>query len=785
MRRFCIGGLVGLHCLLGQAAAEEELADSDAKDKPPLSAHYGFLNPEIYKLDFRVANLLSRDVNGDGKLDLVIVNNLKNRIDVLSQRGTAPPEDKTTKKANEITSDQRLEHRKIPVRRAIHSLEVRDVNNDKRADLIYLGDPSGLYVEYQQADGTFGQERVFENADSQNSPWTIDVGDLNGDGRADIAYLGRQYLYLIYQDEDGRLANPKRFRLGEDGAGLLRILDWNADGRPDIAYFAMSSDMPFRVRLQEGDGSFGPERRMRIDPPRGVSFADFDAKGRPEILAISSLNDRFVVYGVDQLEASEDRPTSQVVVFPLDAAGTGKNTDVVVADFDGDGKLDAVASDAESSQLQFFPQVRSTTTFPCLMGTEALRAVDVDANKKSALLTLSSKDKSIAVSTYEDGRFQFPQALPTTGEPAAMEILGSAEQSRVVYLTKTTTEGKSGYVLARLKPAGAEDEKWQADPFPNMSELPFEIPSKPTDLRAADVNGDGTTDLIAFLSFKPPVILLGKSDGTFEKAPEAGKAALGNLTSADVWYGPLIDGKNALLAVHDSFARNLLMEPSGRWKIVDQYNAASGSAKVKGIAAADLVGDAKPEIVMYDRTSQALVFLRLEDGVYRAWQSLKTGPFDVRGMRAADLNADGSTDLLFFDGEKMGIVYSRSADIVVRPIASYETDNKDGQLFDMTPGDLNGDGKLDVLLLDPMDHNLEIVTSAGEGKIERALKWQVFEEKTFNRESGLMEPREAVIADTDGDGLEDIILLVHDRVLIYRQDPGTGETPMEADAASK
>jgi hypothetical protein len=189
---------------------------------------------------------------------------------------------------------------------------------------------------------------------------------------------------------------------------------------------------------------------------------------------------------------------------------------------------------------------------------------------------------------------------------------------------------------------------------------------------------------------------------------------------------------------------------------------------------------------MYDRASQSLVFLRLEDGVYRAWQSLKTGPFDVRGMRAADLNGDGSTDLLFFDGEKMGIVYSRAPDIVVRPIASYETDNKDGQLFDMTPGDLNGDGKLDVLLLDPMDHNLEIVTAGGEGKIDRVLRWQVFEEKTFNRESGLMEPREAIIADTDSDGLEDIILLVHDRVLIYRQDPGSEQaaTP-EPDAASK
>lgn len=782
MTQNSLGWLLAL-LVVGDIAAEDA-----ANNELPLSARYGFLEPEIYKVDFRIANLLARDVDGDGKLDLVVVNNLKNRIDVLSQRSRAAEGDETAKKPNEISSDKRLDHRKIPVRRTIHALEVRDVNHDGRADLVYLGDPSGLYVEYQQPDGSFGQERIFENADSQTSPWTIDVGDLNADGRADIAYLGRKYLYLVYQDAEGRLMNPKRFRLGEDGAGLLKILDWNADGRPDLVYFAMNSDMPFRVRLQDNDGSFGAERRMRIDPPRGVSFADFDDKAGPELLAISSLNDRFVVYGADESEPSDDRPTSQVVVFPLDNAGAGKNTDVVLADFDGDGRIDAVACEAESSQLQFFPQVRSATSFPCLTGTESLRAVDVDGDKRSALLTLSSKDKSIALSTFEDGRFQFPQALATKGEPAAMEVVGAGEQTRIVYLTKSTdSSGKIQYVLARLKPAGASDSAWREDPFSNQPELPLELSTKPTDLRAADVNGDGVSDLVVFLSFKPPVILLGRSDGGFEKAADSGKAALGNLTAADLWYGPLLDGNDALLVVQDSFARNLRMEENGRWKVVDQYNAASSSAKIKGVAVLDLVGDSLPEIVMYDRTSQSLVFLRLEQGVYRAWQSLKVGVFDVRGMRTADLNADGSMDVLFFDGEKMGMVYSRSRDLVVRPIASYETDNKDGQLFDMTPGDLNGDGKIDVLLLDPTDHNLEIVTRAEDGKIERALRWQVFEEKTFNRQSGSMEPREAVIADTNDDGLEDIVLLVHDRVLIYRQDPGS-DPPVAAadkDAASK
>jgi hypothetical protein len=59
-------------------------------------------------------------------------------------------------------------------------------------------------------------------------------------------------------------------------------------------------------------------------------------------------------------------------------------------------------------------------------------------------------------------------------------------------------------------------------------------------------------------------------------------------------------------------------------------------------------------------------------------------------------------------------------------------------------------------------------------KIKRAIFWPVFEKKTFR--GGIndrsIEPREAVIGDVDGDERNDITLLVHNRVLVYRQDTG-------------
>ena len=767
MMRF-VGAVLAIVFVTSSALAEDA----------PLTSRYGFKEPEIYKLDFRVTNLIARDVDGDGKTDLAVINNLKHRIDVLAQRGDKKKSDESTGKVNDIVHDQRLEHRKFQVRRNMQSLEIKDVNSDGKADVVYLGDPKGLYIEYQQPDGTFGQERTFENPDAQSSTWSIDIGDLDGDGKDDIAYLGQKYLYIINQLDAGKLSDPKRFRLGDDQAGLLKILDINSDKRNDLLYFAQTADLPIRLRYQEAGKTFGPERRLRIDPPRGVSFAQFDGKPGDEVLSISSLNNRLMIYTFDTVSPTDDSPTGQAVVFPFDAAGSGKSPDVAIADFDGDGRTDIVASDADSSQVQFFGAAQTMTTFPNMLGTEALRAADANGDNKSALIALSSKDKSLAISEFADGRLTFPRPLPTQGEVIVFDVMGTKKDARLLYLSKESREidGKKGdvYVLHTLKPANDKsDSEWTADKFGDKDDIVVKPEAKPNDLRTADVNGDGRLDILLFLPFKPPTILLSQQDGTYSAAPDTGKGTLGNLSPADFYYGPILDGKPAFLVTQESFARNLRMGDDGRWNVVDQYNALNGSAKVKGVCAIDLVGDKTPELVFYDRAAQSLVFLRSDKGLYRAWQTLRIGSFDLKGMRTGDFNGDGTADILLFDGEKMAIVYTKTADTVLKLLTSYESDNKDAQLFDMVPGDLNGDGKLDILLLDPMDHNIEIVTATADGKVKRALKWQVFEEKTFQRQGGALEPREAVIADLDNDGLNDIAILVHDRVIVYLQDDGS------------
>ena len=101
----------------------------------------------------------------------------------------------------------------------------------------------------------------------------------------------------------------------------------------------------------------------------------------------------------------------------------------------------------------------------------------------------------------------------------------------------------------------------------------------------------------------------------------------------------------------------------------------------------------------------------------------------------------------------------------------YETPIKDGRLNDIVLGDLNNDGRKDLLFLETARNYLDVVMFDADNKLVPANRWQVFEERTFrSRRSDLPEPREAVVIDVTGDGKNDLVVVVHDRILVYPQE---------------
>jgi hypothetical protein len=101
----------------------------------------------------------------------------------------------------------------------------------------------------------------------------------------------------------------------------------------------------------------------------------------------------------------------------------------------------------------------------------------------------------------------------------------------------------------------------------------------------------------------------------------------------------------------------------------------------------------------------------------------------------------------------------------------YETPIRDGHLTDVVSGDLNNDGRKDLVFLETARNYLDLVIFNAQHKLVPANRWQVFEEHPFRgRRSHFPEPREAVVADLTGHGKNDLAVLVHDRILLYPQE---------------
>ncbi|MGH7988748.1 MAG: hypothetical protein ACREDS_00930, partial [Limisphaerales bacterium] len=101
----------------------------------------------------------------------------------------------------------------------------------------------------------------------------------------------------------------------------------------------------------------------------------------------------------------------------------------------------------------------------------------------------------------------------------------------------------------------------------------------------------------------------------------------------------------------------------------------------------------------------------------------------------------------------------------------YDTPIKNGYLNDVTAGDLNHSGRKQLVFMETAKNYLDLVYFNSKHKLVPGIRWQVFEQHTFRGNSdALPEPREAIVADVTGDKKNDLIIIVHDRIIVYPQE---------------
>ncbi|MCB9898963.1 MAG: VCBS repeat-containing protein [Planctomycetes bacterium] len=746
-----------------------ETAASD--DDEQLWRRYGFSGLIDSKFDDGMFALQRADVDGDGRGDLVVVNNDRARIELLVRRGDEDVAAEPTELVNELPDEAFFARESVAVEQKLWALASGDLDGDGRADLVFTGDSGHLVLAFAGARSQYLDTLEFDLDQGLANRETLALGDLDRDGRLDVAVLTGRGVQLFVQDELGVFEARDLLPVASSGANAFELADLDGDGFLDLVFVYEESEWPVRFRLGQPEVRFGPEVRSRHPEIRAHLIDDLDGDGAAEVLVIGRRSGRATVLRLqrDAGGARQEAPLSGPNVVPFPDVKDAAKRAPLLADVDRDGFVDLLVAEPGAARVVVHRgvaggQFAGARAWPSLLGVSHPCVVDRDGDGLAELVIASPDESSVAVSRIDaDGLVSFPETL---GAPGG-DLLALDVERPGGAVWALVAEGRGRSREYRLK-------RFADDGEPLVVEIP-KPPADPGDMLLADFDRDGTLDVLLFVPTEPPTILMGGGEaGAFTAVDPAtpGLGVLDDVPRARTWFGDLDgDGRPELLVPAGNFVRAVAFDEAGRPIVVAQVNLDDPQAVAGAVAAADIDGDGRREVLVTDRTSGALIVFALGDGPARATARIDLGGLSVDGLLVADLDGDGSDDVVPWSKDAAATLVAGAPSMRFVPVADYESPVEDAWLSAAAAGDVNGDGGTDLVFLETSKHLVHVAAFRGTS-IVHALRFPVFEARLFeSSRRGGREPREVVVGDVTGDGLSDVALLVHDRVLVYPQEP--------------
>ncbi len=329
-------------------------------------------------------------------------------------------------------------------------------------------------------------------------PWDIVMGDLNGDGNADLVTPNStaNTVSVLLGNGDGTFQPKADYTVGTQPVALA-IGDFNGDGKPDLAVVNLSSSS-LSILLNNGDGTFPTTVSVSTGSttPMSVVASDFDGDGKIDLLV-----------GMNYASASLFLGNGDGTFRPLPSAFSCCAGPVAVGDFNGDRKPDLFIDG------YVYPGngdgTFQTGIYWGFQGT-AVAIGDLNHDGKADFVETGGSSGIYAALGNGDATFQAPTFYNGGNQPIGITVADVNGDGKLDAIAASSGSNNATVWF------GAGDGT-----FPSSAN--YSTGTTPRGVVAGDFNGDGRTDLAIsnfgsnnitiLLGVLPPVLNVSSAHG--------------------------------------------------------------------------------------------------------------------------------------------------------------------------------------------------------------------------------------------------------------------------------
>ncbi len=425
------------------------------------------------------------DFNGDGLPDLAVANRTSNSVSVLAGIGgkivpagaTMMPSGSTqpctiTPAPGFVVADVLVDGAH---RGSITSYTFANVTADHAISARFAC--AACPITATCGSGDFGPKSDFTTG---SGPTSVAIGDLNQDGRPDLAVTNSNSstVSVLLGDGSGGFGTKTDFGTAFNGSGVA-IGDLDGDGKPDLVVTELSENI-VSVLPGNGDGTFGARTDYGTAAnPTALAVADLDGDGRLDVVAACRASNTVSVLmgnGGGSLGTKTDFATGN---FP---------TAVAIGDLNGDGKPDLAVTNTQSNTVSVLlghgdgsfsgHADYATGSFP-----HSVAIADLNGDGKPDLAVANDNSNTISIlSGNGDGTFGTRTDFGTGSTPilvAAGDLNGDGVPDVVA-----ANHGSGNVSVLLGNGAGGLGGR-----------IDYGAGFQPIALAMGDVNGDGAPDL--------------------------------------------------------------------------------------------------------------------------------------------------------------------------------------------------------------------------------------------------------------------------------------------------